>query len=193
MSAAPISALNEIVPSVVCVVGNGPLSDSDRAVIDMFDCVIRFNDMKNRCAGEKVTILATRYDVATAATASFRLLVVTTVHQLPPNMPDPDAPSQPPWLRPIYVYERQAPINDLPPSTESFGVRHDTTTHGPSTGCAVVEALVQCDHVTTIHVFGFNWAGDTTRHIDFLHPHLVPGATKVIVHCTASSEYLQHC
>lgn len=44
----------------VAVVGNGPITEYDRQLINNFDIVYRFNDCKNMKKGDKITHLVTR-------------------------------------------------------------------------------------------------------------------------------------
>ena len=51
---------NKKINGTVAVVGNGPISEEDRKNINKFDTIIRFNDMKNKNAGEKTSIQVVR-------------------------------------------------------------------------------------------------------------------------------------
>ena len=51
---------NKKLSGTIAVVGNGPISEEDRKNINKFDTIIRFNDMKNKNAGEKTSIQVVR-------------------------------------------------------------------------------------------------------------------------------------
>ncbi|BDA43404.1 hypothetical protein COCOBI_04-4160 [Coccomyxa sp. Obi] len=48
-------------PRTIAVVGNGPLSDLQRAQVEMSDIVIRFNKLNNRFCGERMDIWVLRF------------------------------------------------------------------------------------------------------------------------------------
>lgn len=168
----------------IAVVGNGALTDAQRADIDGHQCVVRFNDMKNRRADDKTTVQVTRLargEFAGVAhnEAGVPLWPVSTTHERVEELAEELAEeTSARLLPPLLVHEATSKRNDLPGETTLFDScdvdvnrRHDAATSGPSTGGVVLDALHRLD-VGPIDVYGMNWNG-THAHVDFRAPTLV--------------------
>ena len=55
-------ALSNVCKGSIAVVGNGPISESDRDLINSHNCVIRFNDQRNKLKDDKTDVLVLRYN-----------------------------------------------------------------------------------------------------------------------------------
>ena len=175
--------------SSVAVVGNGPLSVSDRARIAFSSIVVRFNDVNNKLKGEKTTVRVVRHP----SWFTFKHTVHPEWHVSPKAS---DIPSDAKVV--TYVYESQHGSRNAVNSSERLfpscncgpSCLHSTAWAGPSTGGAALSVLQEVSDIRHIHVFGMNWNGDSDMHTDFANKSIVTGCcTKCIIHPTASTNY----
>lgn len=203
------SELCSVCSGKVAVVGNGPITDEDREKINSdgrYDCVVRFNDMKNRQDGEKTTIHASRY-----AQSHFPGVTLidddSGVHLWPIAVNEGIAKDNKELagranvLSTLLVHEPSAGShnNKLPGDTMLFGdctkcttdfnCVHDAQKNGPSSGAAVLDKLSSTSCVDSIDVFGMNWNGGS-HHVDFAQPEIVPSCcTKCTINDAATKYY----
>lgn len=175
--------------SSVAVVGNGPLSVSDRALIAFSSIVIRFNDVNNKLKGEKTTVRVVRHP----SWFTFKHVVHPEWHVSPKAA---DIPSDARVV--TYVYESQHGLSNAVNASERLfpscncgpSCLHSTGWAGPSTGGAALSLLQEVSDIRHIHVFGMNWNGDADMHTDFANKSIVTGCcTKCIFHPTANTNY----
>lgn len=175
--------------SSIAVVGNGPLTLSDRARIALSSVVIRFNDVNNKIKGEKTTVRVVRHP----SWFTFKDAIHPDWHV------SPHWTSVPEGAKVVtYIYESQHGRGNtamadarLFPSCEcGDSCLHRKGWAGPSTGAAALSLLQETANITYIHVFGMNWNGDAEMHTDFANKSVVPSCcTKCIIHQTASTNY----
>lgn len=192
----------------VALIGNGGLSEPDRAAIAAIDRgahrfahVVRFNDMKNLRKGERTTLHVCRYrpdawDGPYSGLSCYKrgapLLLLGPDEGLavPLNatfgvFPCPDGPR----------YEVAATLNRrvhvLPSVPESEAI-NKLSRYGPSTGLYIIALFQSMDEVDEIHTFGMNWAFNASP----VHGHsagegtlVTRYCTKVTVHPTPTNEY----
>ena len=182
--------------SNITVVGNGPLSSQDRAEIESSDCVLRFNDMKNKREEEKTDIHVIRFPSAGG-------IDKMSIPFIPVIEKESDRAlfqkSTRPILSELQVFIENVKKNSIDPNLSVFpgcrkcdeknACKHSSALLGPSTGALVISELEQDKSVSKIHVYGMNWnAGDW--HIDFKDPTLVPECcTKCVIHPTHTNKY----
>lgn len=175
----------------ITVVGNAELSDADRRFISTSDAVVRFNDMNYAMAGDRTSVHVVRLPSAWAP----RVPVDAPVWYVTPRRSM--LPTNASYV--TLVYERQyesgagTPVPRLFPSCRDCGWRclQNRTFAGPSTGAAVISALVDLPDVSTIHVIGMNWNGDPSMHIDFAWRDMVRTCcgSKCVIHPTLNDRY----
>jgi hypothetical protein len=188
----------------VAVVGNGPLREEDRRRIrSEYDCVVRFNDLKNYRDGEPVTVHATRF--ARGTFPGIDLLPHALLLPIATDDAIVDAHLGVHAARLLPTLHIREPVTET--STEEREHRalfagcdaclsgqlectQSSTTSGPSAGAAVIDHLERTPSVDAIHVYGMNWNGGK-HHVDFVQPDLVPTCChKCTIHPTASDDYL---
>lgn len=179
----------------VAVVGNGPISEKDRCEINRdYDCVVRFNDMKNYKLGDVTTVHAIR-----PLAAVYPGITKSDVPVWPVIFNKTQLPvTERTVLDPIIVHERsngtRNVIKDgiLFPGCNACNKKkcsHSLAKHGPSTGAAVIDELNRARNVESIHVYGMNWNGGS-HHVDFKHSDLISRCCdKCVLHPTCSDEY----
>ena len=178
----------------IAVVGNGPLSKANRNELNSFDCVVRFNDLKNMKQGDALTVHAIRH--VDRGKNSFLPGLEKTVknsHVLPIIQRSKLMQKFPAnALPPLYVDE-----NGIDRQLEIFekcenGVQyhHSLTRSGPSTGSLVISYLNKASSTKSIDVYGMNWNGGDF-HLDFKDPTIVARCcNKCTIHPTHSQRYL---
>ena len=180
-------------PRSTAVVGNGPLSASDRTAIEQYAEVVRLNDATSCRPGERTTRLVIRHPSAWAAPASCVANVPVEYVAVVP-----DAPALPAHANVTWVYEPQYGARSRAPADARIFARcarcpmcyHNRTFAGPSTGAVVLSALQERADVRRIDVYGMNWHGNRRMHGDFADRTLVRRCcTKCVVHPTASQWY----
>ena len=177
------------------VVGNGPLSEIDRASINQsLGHVIRFNDMNNWRVGEPMTTLVVRVPSAKAPPKDIPITPVWFVspYQMPPDESYAHA------IEIIYIYEpKYEDRNVLSTSAQLFKnctvhapIWQNATYWGPSTGAAILDFLDAQAEVARIDVYGMNWNGNRNMHVDFKYPTAVSKCcNKCVIHPTPTKLY----
>lgn len=193
-----IQSLENLCRGYVAVVGNGPLLDSDRAEIEDYDCVVRFNHVANWRQGERFDLHVSR-STNGKFTGIHRnegrpILPVAVSDALAADASELKGRTILPTLR---VFERRfGDQNTLTNDTRLFARSdcgsecfHSATAWGPSTGASAIDALEKSPGVKKIDIYGMNWNGDH-GHVDFKYPHIVPKhCTKCHVHDTRTINY----
>lgn len=164
-----------------CVVGNGPLSDSDRERISNCDTVIRFNDMKNRVGDERVDVHVQRewedtrsYAGSDISTGARKWLV--GMHAAL----DVTGSSMAIPLRGKHGFQPFPTCSQRSAAVD----RH------PSTGTIVLSALELDPSVERVDVFGMNWKFKKGQDHDGGEGTLVQNCcTKCNIHKTFSPNY----
>jgi hypothetical protein len=190
------TVLKNVCEGNIAVVGNGPISESQRKIINNYDCIIRFNDEKNKLNGERTDLLVLRNNTLFLGTADVNVLPVIPFckkHLL-------NRLHYKKILPPVYVYENTC--EDAPGAIEMSKkkiypncfkeARHGDSPIGPSTGTALLSTLQDDDTVKSINVFGMNFNGDFIGafHVDFIDMNLTNiCCTKCIFHETFNDEY----
>jgi hypothetical protein len=176
----------------ISVVGNGPISEEDRAEIAKSTSVLRFNDMNSRRFGEKTSLRVVRHPSwITFQHTDAPLWHVAPTTQLVPS----DAQLFTP------VYESQHGHHNLigagarifPSCNCGPSCLQASTWAGPSTGAVALSVLQELPTIERIEVYGFNGNGNADMHIDFANKTLLSGCcTKCTFHPTSSSSYGQN-
>jgi len=174
------------------VVGNGPLTDSEREEINSHSknaLIVRFNDENNFAYGDVTHVHVIRHP-----SWSSRKNGLEEWHIAPFSS----------WI-PVnskvktIVYEAQYEEANEAPSDqvlfkstcfdESCWV--NGTKYGASTGAVVLSALNENSKVKNISVYAMNWNG-SPDHLDFLFPEMVPlRCEKCTIHRTHTEDYGQ--
>lgn len=174
------------------VVGNGPLTTSERHKINSFGhtgVVLRFNDENNYVSGDAVHVHAIRHP-----SWSSRKNGLVEWHIAPYRewIPKHSMVSS-------IVYEPQyegdcdgdAEERLFPSTCNDATCWTNKTKYGASTGGVVLSKLNEHVGVANVSVFGMNWNGNSD-HIDFRYPDLVQkSCTKCTIHKTHSDDYGQ--
>lgn len=186
----------------VAVVGNGPLSETDRESIEGADFVIRFNDLSYLRKGEKTMLRVVRHPFP----LRHELIDVPVWHIAPrKGLCESHRPGRPLEIcahsnvvvfSPVYQSEYGS-ANELESSSRIFSDcdANNSNIHGllhggSSSGGLVLSHLQQSREVERIAVFGMNWNGNSSLHIDFANSSLVSGCcTKCRIHRTATRSY----
>jgi hypothetical protein len=187
-------ALSSVCKGSIAVVGNGPISEADRAFINAQDCIIRFNDQKNKLEHERTDVLVVRNNALHVSQKDSTLLPVIPFCK---TIDEYDAKYNK-LIKPIYVYEEQC--NNDPNVKEMKSKKvysncikqkfHGDATSGVSTGTALLSSLENDKDVESINVFGMNFNGGWW-HVDFNDPNLSNiCCTKCIFHKTSMDQYL---
>jgi len=198
----------------VAVVGNGPLHESDRVLINRSANVVRFNDMNNFRHGERTSVRVVRYPSALPPRHKCNA-TVWAVAVTPATLPDRALPlltwsyepalthlyvSSGPvgWAKGYHVFFPSAQVLEPWADTvrvfdgcRSCGIAcfSNQTSAGPSTGTLILSELQAMPSVANVSVFGMNWGGGM-EHTDFAFPTMVPACcTRCTIHETASDEY----
>lgn len=185
--------LSSICYGDIAVVGNGPINQEDRNLINTHDCVIRFNDQKNKLEHEKTDVLVLRNNTLHLSNAASTVLPVLpfckNIYEYSVNYSK--------MIRPIYVYEDMCSTDSNVEEWRSKKVfenciknsRHADSSSGVSTGTALLSFLQSDDSVTSVNVFGMNFNGGWW-HLDFNDPNLTNVCcTKCNFHRTRVNEY----
>lgn len=200
--------LTRVCAGSVAVVGNGPLDAGDRMRINGgYDCVVRFNDMKNAKPGDYLSVHVIRDTMSRvyplpakvrkfpAAPYSLENGVYVQPVTARPRMLNRIA-SIPNLLTPIFVYERDGDVADevyfkgCRHCGEAYNCSSSSGKCGASTGTAIIHRLAVSNHVHRIHIFGMNWMGGG-HHFDFRQPTLVRDCCKkCTIHTTSSRSYV---
>tara|TARA_B110000046_G_C12992410_1_gene398424 strand:- start:1120 stop:1908 length:789 start_codon:yes stop_codon:yes gene_type:complete len=188
--------MEDVCRGSVAVVGNGPITISDRDKINSeYDCVVRFNDMKNYKNGDALTLHVSRltnegfFPGTEKSDASVPFLPVASDVYLVHNNDSLQSRSN--VLTPVITNKK----TNAPPL---FGgcvacggevCHHGQASYGPSTGALALSELDRSNAVQDIHVYGMNWNG-ASYHVDFKYPDLVANCcSKCTIHPTANANY----
>lgn len=196
----------------VAVVGNGPISENDRKMINKCQCIIRFNDAKNRRSNERTDLQIVRRKLALG-----RIDRMFWKYYIPKG------------VYTMYISERRSTwdpnpnisftglenlIGSLDVGLKGSKFRDDKVLfpgcnkcdnnpciyslagNGPSSGGIVIDSLDTMDNIKEIHVFGMNWSvrvGDHPEgHVDFKYPKIVKECCKkCIFHKTPTDDYIE--
>ena len=187
-------ALSSVCEGNVAVVGNGPISEEDRNLINKQNCIIRFNDQKSKLEHERIDVLVLRNNTLHI---SKRDDIIWPVIPFCKTIDDYEVRYSK-MIKPIYVFEE---VCDHEPNVQEMKskkvysncikqARHGDGTSGVSTGSAVLSSLQNDDTVESINVFGMNFNGGWW-HVDFNDPNLSNiCCTKCIFHKTRGDEYI---
>ena len=175
------------------VVGNGPLTDGDRNIINSHEhdaVILRFNDENNYYAGEPIHVHAIRHPSWQSRKNGLVEWHIAPFQEWIPKHSNVTTIT----YEAQYGEENEAnPSETLFPSTcsdESCWINH--TKYGSSTGGIVLSKLNEHPLVRNITVFGMNWNGNPD-HIDFLFPKMVHlMCTKCDIHNTHTNDYGQN-
>lgn len=173
----------------VVVVGNGPISESDRQQINNAECVFRFNDTKNYIEGDKI---------------DYHVIRRNGLHMTGEEMhPGVEKIAISYNSRHIENFEKQILTFESKRKTNSLDEHRlfpvcdcedrcnaSNSIAGASSGAALINELEGNKSIKKIHVFGMNWNGSDT-HIDFKYPDIIPTCcTKCDIHTTSRASYL---
>uniref|UniRef100_A0A6C0IY35 Uncharacterized protein n=1 Tax=viral metagenome TaxID=1070528 RepID=A0A6C0IY35_9ZZZZ len=186
-------SLSNVCEGSIAVVGNGPISKADRYFINSQNCIIRFNDQKNKLKDERTDVLVLRNNTIHLSQKDSTIWPVipfcktiedyqVKYHKL---------------IKPIHVYEDLCDDDRNVQEMKSKKVYnncikqniHGNATSGISTGTAVLSSLQNDDNIESINVFGMNFNGGWW-HVDFNDPNLSNiCCTKCIFHKTRMEQY----
>jgi hypothetical protein len=184
----------------VAVVGNGPLKESDRYLINKFDKVYRFNDCKNMKKGDKITHLVIRqFNTSERVSGLIKYKspfenlqnivfigsnpsILETIKQNNPNID----------CRMISIYEPQVP--------DSLKYKQDFITYngniiktkykdwGFSSGFTILSNIPY----KNVHIFGMNWNfNENTEHDGKWEKIIIDkNCPKCTIHPTRTNSYL---
>ena len=152
----------------VAVVGNGPLSETDRHEIQNYDHVIRFNDMKNKLDNEKTTVqvvrqisphdnffgkdkisknvplilIATKMDYVNKCKQQYQIMDYIIVNEPARN---------------TYEASESAKVFENCSECSGSNCLQSSSDLGPSSGMVVLEYLENKPSITRLEVYGMNW------------------------------------
>lgn len=194
---------------VVAVVGNGPLSESDRRSIERFSTVYRFNDLKNYRTREKCTHHVIRCSTrcprglcgseTSAAVVAARTVLVGTREEIDAakesmQVDEEIAIGDESSINAHPVFERCVVASSLArtSSTERSPLARQAPKiqRFPTTGTILLDALNNNSDVRHVHVFGMNWNMFDTVHSKDEAGLVASCCQKCVVHPTRSPEYL---
>ena len=204
--------LHQVCNGRIAVVGNGPLREEDRKLIQddsLFDCVVRFNDRKNLRDGERTTVHVVRDKreqspfgllfgrrVVPGVVEGEQVFVQPITHY-PDKIKNKFSSST--VLPPMLVKESNSGSDRIPaeryfPDCEKCKGTDRCSTgsspNGPSSGTVIINALNASPFTSSLDVFGMNWNGPSW-HFDFRDPTIVRDCCdKCTIHETSTSEYL---
>ena len=174
----------------IAVVGNGPISEQDRLIISLSNIIIRFNDVKNKKNEERTTIHVIRYPHFAYVDALF-------VWYLYPSNSSIDKISSPFPVKSVPVFEMQYDVDHVSENHKMFrdcscgdSCYLNNTWAGASSGGIVLDILQGIPQIHEINVFGMNWNGDPSMHVDFRNKSIVSACcTKCVFHKTTTDNY----
>ena len=189
----------------VAVVGNGPISENDRKKINECQCIIRFNDAKNRRPNERtdLQIVRRQLGIGRIDRMFWKYYVPKGVYTMYITEP---------WVN-LSFHGLENPLGSIDVGKRGSQLRDDIslfpgcnkcndnpctyslTDWGPSSGALMIDSLESMDNIKQIHVFGMNWnpldQGARAHHLDFEYPDLVKNCCKkCIFHKTPTDEYI---
>lgn len=184
----------------VAVVGNGPLTEDERKEInDKYDCVVRFNDMKNKKKDDVTTLHVSRYANHKFPGLTIRDDGVPTLPIIPFEQALYNIRQHVNVLPSLFVHEshfNNSSQNDevvfkncIECKVGDMNCNHSFTPHGPSTGTIVIDKLQEWSTIESIDVYGMNWNGGN-HHIDFKQPDMVEKCcSKCTIHKPNDEKY----
>lgn len=187
---------------VVTLVGNGPISETDREEINDAPCVVRFNDAKNFRDGEAFHILAFREHVNSTDAKNSTGKHLLPVHRTKTSEFQTVLPTIPVWERttcactcssnPCVCDTRCGVRENEPIFPGCSDVTHGEKQFGLSSGGAVIAQLQADPFIQKVDVYGMNWSGLSSSHVDFAHPELMKTCcSKCTIHETPRRTYHQ--
>ena len=185
--------LSTVCKGSIAVVGNGPISEADRDLINSQNCIIRFNDQKNKLTDERTDVLVLRNHTLHLSQINSTILPVIPFCK---TIEDYKLKCKK-FVKPIYVYEEMCDYDLNVQEMKSKRVYNNCIKHnlhgdakyGISTGTAVLSSLQNDDNIESINVFGMNFNGKSW-HVDFNDQNLSNiCCTKCVFHKTNIEQY----
>lgn len=156
----------------VAIVGNGPITDIDRKLINKFDIVYRFNDCKNMEKGDKLTHLVVRQnglkDKVHGLNYNYipmnetnNLIFIGTRNDLFNNIKKNNNNKS---CKMLEIYEPSICLNENTTCNLSKNnkikfnnqlIKQNNSYWGPSTGFIMISDLT--NKYKNLHIFGMNW------------------------------------
>lgn len=187
----------------VAVVGNGPISESQREMINNCQCIIRFNDAKNRRSNERTDVQVVRRQLGLG-----RIDRMFWKYYIPDGVYSFYLDATPrTWVPSYYglknliegveigiVGSKFEDDNILFPGCNKCNNSpcfYSISNYGASSGALVIDGLDSMDNIKELHIFGMNWnRGIPGEHVDFDYPNLVKECCKkCIFHKTPNNKY----
>lgn len=173
----------------IAVVGNGPISEGDRAAIEAHRVVVRFNDANYIREGERTTLRVVRAPTSRDP----KVFVAAPIWSVSPV--ESYVPSNAAFATP--VFERQYGTRNWIDSTSVIfpscapcaSCAQAGTFAGPSTGAVALSVLNELPEVSRVDVFGMNWNGPAKIHVDFANRTLVHDCCDKCVFNATESDY----
>ena len=190
--------------SKVAVVGNGPLYNKDIAKILKCDLIIQFNHAVHYHKINRCDILAVRPREENTDKLFMVNNTLKTIKEetyiLPITITNDNIKlfkkSKNKLLKPILVYEYINKKNsELSGNTSLFNLKKEkyqqkNALYGPSSGAVLISEIDKIKSIDEIYIFGMNFKGGSTYHLDFKYPFLVKKhCQKCIFHPTPNQEY----
>ena len=197
------SPISPYVAQQVAVVGNGPISENDSKKINECQCIIRFNDAKNRKSDERtdLQIVRRQLGVGKIERMFWKYFVPKGVYTM--------YVTEPSYVLSYNGLENPLGVIDIGRDKTKFRddlklfpgcnkcdnkpCTYSLTEWGPSTGALVINMLESMDNIKEINVFGMNWNPPSNKinvHVDFNYPELIKNCCKkCIIHKTTTNNY----
>lgn len=169
----------------IAVIGNGDITQEQREEIKDFSVTIRFNDVNNKMPGERTTIHVIRHpsnhvDIDTLYEWHVSPFKTDTNHKLFTPTFETDRGEN-------NILSEKIIFPDCDCGLSCFS---NQTYFGSSTGTVILDVLQSLIFVKQINVYGMNWNGDPTHHIDFKNRSIVPNCcTKCVIHSMNTTMY----
>jgi predicted membrane protein len=173
----------------IAVVGNGPTSWAQKTEINEHKLIVRFNDANFMESTDRTTLHVVRKPSALSPKYAIHApkWYVAPVASMVPNGA---------LFTPTYEQQygsRNAAGSDsavFPGCNCGRSCLQSGTFAGASTGAVALSQLQQLPEVGIINVYGMNWQGSTSMHIDFKNSSIVRSCcTKCAFHATTSNYY----
>lgn len=185
----------------ICVVGNGPLSDSDRDSIDKCHKVLRFNDTKNRQPSDRcdIHVMRKHYTHPSATDnypASFHdgvsKVILVGDNALSTNILKDFVIERHPYQQDFATYGTATEAFDLFPNCDNTNLgtslMHKISRH-PSLGMITLSLLDALQSVKLLHIYGMNFSFGKS-HTPNEEIFLSQCCSKCIVHETHANKYI---
>ena len=166
----------------VCVVGNGPLSEDDKKNIEKCDMVYRFNDLKNYKDGDKIDVHVMREWENTHKYSGEHMVLNTPkcyvgMHAKEDAQSDTECIIQTNGIRSLNVF------------TDCTEPHQKRISRNPSTGTMLLSELQKNEQISSIDVYGMNWAFGILNHADEEANLIGTCCTKCNINKTHSDSY----